>query len=100
MSRFAPIPDVPEGTPPDLAVMLRAIKQNIELLTGQAGIDKRGEAIRYGSLGTADLAQQSSAAAASPPTKAEFDAAVADIEAIVKAHNYLAAQLRGEEAGM
>lgn len=98
MSRFAPIPEIPAGLPGELLPILQAIKQNLDALTGQSGIDKVAQAVKYGDAQVADLAQQS-APSAGAPTKTEFDAAVADIEAIIDAHNYLAAQLRGEEVG-
>jgi len=99
MNRFAQIPEIPDGLPAGLSPILQAIKQNLEALAGQSGLDKMAQAVKYGEVLVADIKLQAAAAAANPPTKTEFDKAVADLEELARLHNYLAAQLRGEEVG-
>jgi hypothetical protein len=99
MSRFAQIPEIPDDLPQGLTTILQAMKQNLESLAGLRGVDRLSQAVKFGDMQVSDVAQQSTVAAGSPPTKAEFDKAVEDIENLTKTHNYLAAQLRGEKVG-
>lgn len=99
MSRFAPIAEIPEGLPAGLSPVLQSMKQNLELLTGQRGNDKLAEAVRYGDVSSAEVAQRSAVAVGDPPTKAEFDLLVEDMEELIARFNYLVAQLKGGEVG-
>ena len=99
MRRFAQVPEIPDDLPQGLTTILQAMKQNLESLAGLRGVDKLSQAVKFGDMKVSDVVQQSTVAAGSPPTKTEFDKAVEDIENLTKAHNYLAAQLRGEEVG-
>jgi hypothetical protein len=99
MSRFAQIPEIPSGLPHGLTPILQAMKQNLDSLAGLRGIDKLSQAVKFGDMRAADVEQQSAVAAGTPPTKAEFDKAVEDLENLTRAYNYLATQLRGEEVG-
>lgn len=98
MNRFAQIPEIPDDLPQGLTTILQAMKQNLESLAGLRGVDKLSQAVKFGDVRVSDVAQQSMVAVAAP-TKAEFDKAVEDLESLARAHNYLAAQLRGEKVG-
>lgn len=98
MTRFVHIEDIPEDTPEPLGSILRAIKQNLEVLAGHTG-DMVDRAVKHGDVKVADAIQQSAAAAGNPPTQAEFDLVVADITELRTRYNYLAALLRGETVG-
>lgn len=97
--RFAPIGDIPADLPGGLTPILQAMKQNIEMLAGQTGVDKLSQAVTFGAVTVKDVTQDSTAAVGAAPTAAEFLKTVTDITQLTEAHNYLANQLRGEKAG-
>lgn len=99
MSRLVVIPNI-EGVQEPMASILRALKQNAEVMSGQTGDDKTERAVKFGDVKVADLdPQQSTPAAGDPPTQAEFDKLVADFTALRERYNYLVALLRGETMG-
>ena len=97
--RFTSIGEIPADLPAGLSPILQAMKQNLEMLAGQIGTDKLARAVTFGAVTVKDVEQDSAEAAGDPPTAAEFALVIADIQQLAEAHNYLAAQLRGEEVG-
>lgn len=99
MSRFAQIPEIPAGLPEGLTPVLAAMKQNLELMAAQRGADRLSASVLYGAIKASEFTRTSAGAAGDPPTQAEFDAVVADLEQLATSYNYLLAQLRGEDVG-
>jgi hypothetical protein len=62
MSRFAQIPDIPDGLPSGLSPILQALKQNLDSLAGLRGVDKLSQAVKYGEVQVADIAKAGSSA--------------------------------------
>lgn len=58
MTRFVGVPSVPLDTDPDLARVMYALKENVELLTDQRGeFDKASVALTSGQINTPTIAE-------------------------------------------
>ena len=95
---LVPIPEIPGTLDPATQAVLKAMKQNLDVLTGQAD-DRLYRALLHINLNVGDVDPQQSAYSAAAPTKSEFDKAIDDIAALRDRLNYLLARMRGEEPG-